>query len=90
MTGPFVIKLFGRVLAKQSTINRDAEIVRDKYIKVGQEIGILKVLRYNQETLSAPKFQESARHFGFEALDAKYPYNPLLEKPHGIKERVTP
>jgi len=87
---PFVIKAFGLVLCTQKTSNRDAEIIRDKYIKVGQEIGILKVLRYNQASLSAAKFQESANYFGFEALDAKYPYNPLLEKPHGIEKRFTP
>jgi hypothetical protein len=88
----FIIKIFkriGLVVARQSTVNRDAELIRDKYIKIGRDIGILEVLRYNQKSLSAAKFQESAQHFDFEGLDAKYPYNPLLENPHG-KERSTP
>jgi hypothetical protein len=57
-------------------------------LKAGKDIGILKVLRYNRETLSAAKFKESAREFDFNALDARYPFNPLLENPHA-KAKVT-
>jgi hypothetical protein len=47
---------------------------------IGKEIGMLAVLRYNRDTLSPAKFQESAIEFDFVALDHKYPFNPLLEK----------
>jgi hypothetical protein len=83
-----LFKRFGWVVARQSTVNEDAKTIsiacKSEGLRVGREIGILEVLRYNRETLSAAKFQESASKFDFERLDAKYPYNPLLEKPHGM------
>lgn len=77
-------KRFGWVFCRQSTSNRDAEIIRDKYIKIGKDIGIVEVLRYNQRTLSPAKFKESANHFNFEALDLKYPANnPFWRQDNG-------
>lgn len=58
------------------------ELKRSEGIKIGTDIGKLQVLRYNRQTLSPPKFKESAREFNFDQLDAKYPENPLLEQPH--------
>lgn len=79
-------KRLGWIVALQSTVNADAEKVymrgRIEGLRAGKEIGILEVLRYNQQTLSPAKFQESAKRFDFDKLDAKYPFNPLLEKPH--------
>ena len=54
--------------------------VRRDALLSGKEIGMLTVLRYNRDTLSPAKFQESAIEFDFVALDHKYPFNPLLEK----------
>ena len=76
-------KRFGWVIARQSTINRDAAIIHQKALKIGREIGILDVLRYNQKSLSAAKFKESAAEFEFSRLDAEYPYNPVLDKQNG-------
>lgn len=59
---------------------RNAE--RQKHLIAGKEIGILQVLRFNQQSLSEAKFKESANFFNFEELDRKYPFNPVLEKKH--------
>jgi hypothetical protein len=56
--------------------------VRRDALLNGKEIGMLAVLRYNRDTLSPAKFKESSIEFDFAGLDAKYPHNPLLEKPY--------
>ena len=42
-------------------------------VKSGQEIGMLKVLEYNRDNSSEPKFKEFAEKFDYETLKAKYP-----------------
>lgn len=81
-----VFKPLGVIVARKDTVNRDAEIVymkgKTEGLRSGKEIGILQVLRYNQQTLSPAKFKESAKFFDFDGLNVKYPFNPLFERPH--------
>lgn len=74
----WLLKWFGLSILTRA----DLQAVRRVSLIRGKEIGKLDVLRYNQRTLSPAKFKESAREFDFEALDAKYPFNPLLESTH--------
>lgn len=63
----------------------EIQALRKSALTNGKEIGQLDVLKFNQATLSTPKFKESAAHFHFQNLMLKYPTNPLLEKPHESK-----
>jgi hypothetical protein len=77
-----LLKLTGYSLLSRAEL----QAFRRDALLSGKEIGILTVLRYNQQTLSPAKFKESAKKFDFEALDSKYQFNPLLEKPHEIPQ----
>lgn len=62
------------------TTKRALDSVNDAYlrgiqqgVKSGQEIGMLKVLEYNRDNSSEPKFKEFAEKFDYETLKAKYP-----------------
>lgn len=80
-----ILKLTGYSILSKSELQR----VRRDALLNGKEIGILSVLRYNRHTLSPAKFQESAIEFDYEALDKKYPFNPLLERSYE-KAQVAP
>lgn len=81
-----IAKKYRFLLIKEQIYKKEKEelYIKSKAagIRAGKEIGILQVLRYNQQTLSAAKFKESARFFDFDGLNAKYPFNPLFEKMH--------
>ena len=67
--GILMIRFRGWVLC------RDVELaaVRADGVRAGRELGILDVLRFNRSTLSAAKFEESRREYGYDMLVEKYP-----------------
>lgn len=77
----------GWVVAPKEQIDRDAEIIvlesRMHHLRIGREIERVEILRELRDNLSAPKWKEIADYYGFQALDEKYPINPLLEKRDG-------
>lgn len=84
-----LIKKYRFFIVRKSVIDKDANIIyqraRRKYLVIGREIERIEFLRYTRDKLSDAKWREFANHFDFEALDKKYPINPLLVKQHEQK-----